>query len=95
MIRRQPALEQFPGLSIQPARHYRSCVHIQPYTPGRLSNRTKLIVFGGPQGDPLAGRFDRKDVCSESRTVGIQSGEGSPGGFCIMFVSTTTTTAPI
>jgi hypothetical protein len=55
MIRRQPALEQFPGLSIQPARHYRSCVHIQPYTPGRLSNRTKLIVFGGPQGDPLTG----------------------------------------
>lgn len=35
MIRGQPALEHLPGLTVQPARHHRSCVHIQPNTSFR------------------------------------------------------------
>jgi len=32
MLRRQPPLEQLPGLTVQPARHHRPRVHIQPDT---------------------------------------------------------------
>jgi hypothetical protein len=35
VIRGQPALEHLPGLTVQPARHHRSCVHIQPNTSFR------------------------------------------------------------
>ena len=33
VIRGQPALEHLPGLTVQPARHHRSCVPIQPTRP--------------------------------------------------------------
>jgi len=48
VLRGQPALEHLPGLTVQPARRHRSCVHnIQPNTSFRCGchcTTTRVIV---------------------------------------------------
>ena len=47
VLRGQPALEHLPGLTVQPARHHRSCVHIQFNSPSGVvvtATTTSTIV---------------------------------------------------